>query len=111
MQFRSRIAIPAITAAAILGSGGIAYANVSHETPTPTPTITQPTATPTPTVFPHRRNVPLFCYYKSPNGVQGSIVEFNWDHERVCPVGFTPLTLRDLFRFFSIPFGAPFTER
>ena len=46
MQFTRKIAIPAFTAVAILGSGGIAYANANH--PTPTPTVTTPTPTPTP---------------------------------------------------------------
>ena len=111
MQFRRKIAIPLISLAALLGTGGMAYANVSHNDPTPTPTVSQPIATPspTPTVRPNR--IPLFCFYKSPNGVQGSITEYNWDHERTCPVGFTPLTLRDILRFFGIPFGTPLTIR
>lgn len=46
MQFNRNIAIAAITGAAILGGGGIAYANV---TPTPTPTVS---VTPSPTPLP-----------------------------------------------------------
>lgn len=114
MQIRRKFAIPLIAAAALFGTGGMAYANVSHDTPTPTPTITAPVDTPTPIPFtPRNARIPVFCYYQSPSGVQGSIVEFNWDHERVCPRGFTPITLRDLLRFFVFngPFPSPLPIR
>lgn len=46
MHFNRKIAISAISAAAILGTGGIAYANVTPS-PTPTPSVT-PTVNPLP---------------------------------------------------------------
>lgn len=46
MYFNRKIAISAISAAAILGTGGIAYANVTPS-PTPTPSVT-PTVNPLP---------------------------------------------------------------
>lgn len=52
MDVRSKIAIPLITGAALIGTGGIAYASTSTiPTPTPTPTITQPTTPPIPPPF------------------------------------------------------------
>lgn len=114
MQIRRKFAIPLIAAAALFGTGGIAYANVAN-TPTPTPTVSEtPTVNPTPIPFtPRNERIPVFCYYQSPSGVQGSIVEFNWDHERYCPRGFTPITLRDLLRFFIFngPFPSPLPVR
>lgn len=53
MYVTRKLAIPALTIAALGGAGGIAYANV---TPTPTPPIVTPT--PTPTVSP----LPNGCY-------------------------------------------------
>lgn len=49
MHISRRFAVPAITIAALMGSGGIAYAGVN---PTPNPTYTPPTVTPTPTITP-----------------------------------------------------------
>lgn len=56
MQFNRKIAIPVIAAAALMGTGGIAYANV-----TPSPTYT-PTVSPTPTVTPTVSPLPVRCY-------------------------------------------------
>lgn len=110
MKFTRRIAIPVLSAVALLGSGGIAYANVNHptptDTPTPTPVITTetPTPTPTPTEFRFPR-IPIFCYFRDADGVQGSFVEYNWDHERTCPSGLYPIYARDLLRgLFFGPF-------
>lgn len=62
MKIRTKIAIPAITAAALIGSGGIAYANVAnHPSPQPSDSITEvPTPTPTDTLFPNP--LPRNCY-------------------------------------------------
>lgn len=113
MKITRRIAIPVITAAALFGSGGIAYANVAHNdpSPSPSPSVSQPITFPTENPIRVPRGLrPIFCYYKSPNGVQGSIVEYNWDHERTCPVGFTPLTIRDILRDIGFPVISPLTR-
>jgi hypothetical protein len=55
MHITRKLAIPTLTVAALMGAGGIAYAN-TVPTPTPTPPIVSPS--PSPTISP----LPSGCY-------------------------------------------------